>query len=142
MVPGFAVCAREADHPCTLVRRASSQWLDAVRQDGLSGRHTLAAGTWVPERRIPVGVLPVGGADAAGSSGCHHPFSGWVQATGRGGGVCQFAQLIRKFTAADRRVRIARTREGDPHGPALAFTPEAWHAFVAGIPAGGFPTGP
>ncbi|MFE4519222.1 DUF397 domain-containing protein [Kitasatospora sp. NPDC056783] len=27
----------------------------------------------------------------------------------------------------------------DPHGPALAFTPEAWRSFVAGIHAGDFP---
>lgn len=28
----------------------------------------------------------------------------------------------------------------DPHGPALAFSPEAWSAFVAGLKGGDFPT--
>ncbi|WP_369184328.1 DUF397 domain-containing protein [Streptomyces sp. Y1] len=27
----------------------------------------------------------------------------------------------------------------DPHGPALAFTADAWQAFVAGIQTGEFP---
>ncbi|MGW1177118.1 DUF397 domain-containing protein [Kitasatospora sp. NPDC002543] len=27
----------------------------------------------------------------------------------------------------------------DPHGPALAFTPEAWESFVTGVRAGDFP---
>ncbi|MBD0672703.1 DUF397 domain-containing protein [Streptomyces sp. CBMA156] len=30
----------------------------------------------------------------------------------------------------------------DPHGPALAFTPEAWRAFIAGIQANGLPINP
>ncbi|WP_049655483.1 DUF397 domain-containing protein [Kitasatospora sp. MY 5-36] len=29
----------------------------------------------------------------------------------------------------------------DPHGPALAFTAEAWQSFVAGVQAGDFPAG-
>ncbi|MEU3572260.1 DUF397 domain-containing protein [Kitasatospora sp. NPDC036755] len=29
----------------------------------------------------------------------------------------------------------------DPHGPALAFTPEAWESFVTGVRAGEFPAG-
>ncbi|MFH8382634.1 DUF397 domain-containing protein [Kitasatospora sp. NPDC018058] len=28
----------------------------------------------------------------------------------------------------------------DPHGPALSFTPEAWHSFIAGIRSDDFPT--
>ncbi|MEU3572259.1 DUF397 domain-containing protein [Kitasatospora sp. NPDC036755] len=27
----------------------------------------------------------------------------------------------------------------DPHGPALAFTPEAWESFVTGVQMGDFP---
>ncbi|RGD56615.1 DUF397 domain-containing protein [Kitasatospora xanthocidica] len=30
----------------------------------------------------------------------------------------------------------------DPHGPALAFTAEAWRSFVAGVQAGDFSAGP
>ncbi|MFG2908650.1 DUF397 domain-containing protein [Kitasatospora sp. NPDC048286] len=29
----------------------------------------------------------------------------------------------------------------DAHGPALAFAPEAWRSFVAGVRAGDFPAG-
>ncbi|MFJ6621376.1 DUF397 domain-containing protein [Kitasatospora sp. NPDC091335] len=41
---------------------------------------------------------------------------------------------------ADGLVDMVPVRDGkDPQGPALAFTPDAWRSFVAGVRVGDFP---
>lgn len=43
---------------------------------------------------------------------------------------------------ADGPAGIVPVRDSkDPHGPALAFTAEAWRSFVSGVQAGEFPAG-
>ncbi|MEU1287954.1 DUF397 domain-containing protein [Kitasatospora sp. NPDC005856] len=43
---------------------------------------------------------------------------------------------------AEGAIGIVPVRDSkDPDGPALAFTPDAWQSFVAGVQAGDFPAG-
>ncbi len=55
--------------------------------------------------------------------------------SGNGGQCVEVARNL----ASPRGVVPVRDSK-DPHGPALAFSPTAWSAFVAGVKAGQFPT--
>jgi hypothetical protein len=61
----------------------------------------------------------------------------WFKSSYSGnGGQC--IEVAHNLASSSRVVPVRDSK--DPHGPALAFSPAAWSAFVAEVKAGHFPT--